>query len=433
MPPTHVLTELVQAQQRGEARGIPSICSAHPLVVEAALRHAQAHGGPVLIEATCNQVNQEGGYTGMTAPDFVAFVHAIADACGFPHDWILLGGDHLGPNPWRTEPAAAAMQKACVLVQSFVRAGFTKIHLDASMKCADDPAGPLAAAVAAGRAALLARAAEEALAGDGVHPCYVIGTEVPVPGGVQGNEEAVEVSRPEDVAETIELTRRAFAEQGVAAAWPRVVAVVVQPGVEFGESSLLPYQPEWAQALARFIEGMPGLVYEAHSTDYQTPAALRALVRDHFAILKVGPALTFALREGYFALEQVEAELAPRRPGAATSGLRAAIEAAMVADPRHWQGYYGGSPAEQAFARAFSLSDRARYYWGAPPVQAAVVCLRANLGDGPLPLPLLSQYLPVQYEAVRRGLLPNHPHALLLDKVQRVLDDYAYASRESRS
>ena len=56
------------------------------------------------------------------------------------------------------------------------------------------------------------------------------------------------------------------------------------------------------------IEQYDRLIFEAHSTDYQTPAALAALVRDHFAILKVGPALTFALREALWALDCIERE-----------------------------------------------------------------------------------------------------------------------------
>ena len=59
------------------------------------------------------------------------------------------------------------------------------------------------------------------------------------------------------------------------------------------------------------------MVFEAHSTDYQTAGALRALVEDRWAILKVGPALTFALREALFALSAIEEELiaAPRARG----------------------------------------------------------------------------------------------------------------------
>ena len=63
----------------------------------------------MLIEATCNQVNQEGGYTGMTPADFRGFVEAIAARVGFDPSRIILGGDHLGPNPWKQLPAEEAL------------------------------------------------------------------------------------------------------------------------------------------------------------------------------------------------------------------------------------------------------------------------------------------------------------------------------------
>ncbi|SFM59064.1 D-tagatose-1,6-bisphosphate aldolase subunit GatZ/KbaZ, partial [Pleomorphomonas diazotrophica] len=120
-------------------RGIPSICSAHPVVIEAAMRHAGRLGLPVLIEATCNQVNQDGGYTGMTPGDFRDFVEVIAKRLGFPFERVILGGDHLGPNPWKKLPATEAMDKAKVMIDAFARAGFTKLHLDTSMGCAGEP------------------------------------------------------------------------------------------------------------------------------------------------------------------------------------------------------------------------------------------------------------------------------------------------------
>ncbi len=94
---------------------------------------------------------------------------------------LILGGDHLGPNPWRALPAAEAMQRAETMVAEYARAGFGKIHLDASMACGGDPER-LSDEVVAERAARLCRAAESAC-GAGVAPVYVIGTEVPVPGG----------------------------------------------------------------------------------------------------------------------------------------------------------------------------------------------------------------------------------------------------------
>ncbi|MEA3336600.1 MAG: D-tagatose-bisphosphate aldolase, class II, non-catalytic subunit [Chloroflexota bacterium] len=425
------LDNIVAAQKAGGSIGIPSICSAHPFVVAAALHHARASDAPVLIESTCNQVNQFGGYTGMTPRDFVAYVYGMADDAGLSHDRIIIGGDHLGPNPWQDEPAVQAMDEARDLVRDCVLAGYEKIHLDASMKLADDDSSePLSKQIAAARAADMAQVAEEAFrqsAGAGA-PRYVIGTEVPIPGGAQEEEGSIRVTQPDDVAETIEITRAAFLARGLEDAWQRVIAVVVQPGVEFGDSSIYDYERMAASPLVGFIEAEPLLVYEAHSTDYQTPAALRQMVEDHFAILKVGPGLTFAFRERVFALAMIEEELLAGEKDVTLSDIRETLDEAMLADSIYWRKHYRGSPREQYFARRYSLSDRSRYYWPVPAVQAALAQLLANLEAHPIPLSLLSQYLPCQYEDVRNHLLDNSPRELILDKIRRVLADYSSAS-----
>ncbi len=425
------LSEIVAAQKRGIALGVTAICSANPFVIEASLRQALAGDAPVLIESTCNQVNQFGGYTGMTPAAFAAFVHAIAGEAGFPPQRIILGGDHLGPGPWQDEPAGRAMDKARILVRDCVLAGYEKIHLDASMKCGDDDsARPLDKAISAQRAADMALVAEEAFrqgGAGGLAPRTIIGTEVPIPGGAQEAAETISITSPDDVAETIEITRQAFVERGLAAAWERVIAVVAQPGVEFGDASLFAYDHQAALDLSRFIEGYDNLIFEAHSTDYQTPAALRQMVEDHFAILKVGPALTFALREAVFALAMIEEEMLGGKAGIKPSRVRETLEAAMLANPQYWRKHYHGEAGEQRFARKYSFSDRSRYYWPLPAVQAALAQLIDNLEGRPIPLTLLSQYLPVQYQRIRNHLLTNAPRELMLDKVRSVLADYAYA------
>lgn len=425
------LRELVTAQKRGESKGIASICSANPLVIEATLRRELAQDRPVLIESTCNQVNQYGGYTGMTPDQFMAYLQRTAEKCHFPVERLIVGGDHLGPNPWQHEPASVAMEKAQTLVGDCVRAGYCKLHLDASMKCADDePGRPLDKLLSAQRVASLALVAEAAfnnLAEDSVAPTYVIGTEVPLPGGAQGREEKMVVTNVDDVAETIELTRQAFAHRGLESAWERVIAVVVQPGVEFGDSILFQYERRQATALTRFIEKQTHLVYEAHSTDYQSVQALKEMVEDHFAILKVGPALTFALREGIFALAMIEEELFSVQQHAKISHVRRILDEAMLAKPSYWQRYYEGDAQEQMLARKYSFSDRSRYYWPEPGVQSALSRLIDNLEKQAPPWTLLSQYMPEQYERVRSGELVSRPRQLLMDKVSRVLADYDFA------
>ena len=97
--------QLVAAQNQGRPVGIYSICSAHPFVLKAAMQQSQDDSSHLLIEATSNQVNQFGGYTGMTPPQFVEYVFGIAQECGFSRSRILLGGDHLGPHVWQDLPA----------------------------------------------------------------------------------------------------------------------------------------------------------------------------------------------------------------------------------------------------------------------------------------------------------------------------------------
>lgn len=411
----HFLDEIIQLQRHGEAKGLASICSAHPWVLKETLKASETRKVR-LIEATCNQVNQFGGYTGMTPADFVRYIHAIAKENNFPFENIILGGDHLGPNVWQKEPADSAMEKSGVMIKDYVQAGFVKIHLDCSMRLGDDPAGPLDPEVYARRAAQLAQIAEAYRLDGFPAPRYVIGTEVPIPGGAQEHETSVSVTKVEDVEQTISVTRDAFIRQGLKSAWERVIALVVQPGVEFGDDFVLEYQPSAARDLSNFIESQ-GMVYEAHSTDYQTREALKNLVRDHFAILKVGPWLTSAFREAVFALAMMENELFP----ATRSNLIQVLDNVMLQHPENWKNYYHGSEEKQAIKRRFSFSDRIRYYWHDAQVQAALETLMGNLGKKPLPLSLLSQFAPRQYEHIRRGEIESTPEAFILDHIRSVL------------
>jgi len=408
----------------GAAVGVYSVCSAHPLIIEAALRCAHTVGSLVLIEATSNQVNQDGGYTGLRPTDFARLVHEIGARVGMPAEQVMLGGDHLGPNCWQHLDADAAMLHAERLVDDYVAAGFRKIHLDCSMPCAGDPQ-PLSDATVAARAARLCAIAEQAWhRAGGAAPVYVVGTEVPVPGGAHAALHELTPTAAAAASVTIEAHRREFESAGLGAVWPRVVGLVVQPGVEFDHYQVVDFRPERLGGLSAVVAAQPHMVYEAHSTDYQTPANLRALVRAHFAILKVGPALSFALREALFALDQIETELLG---SARASGLRKTILAAMSADPRHWQRYYHSTGTQLELDCQYSLSDRIRYYWPQPAVVAALARLFTNLDANPPPLALLSQYLPAGYWAVREGRLRLNARELAMHHVGLVLQQYAHA------
>ena len=394
------------------------------------MQQAICDGTPLLIEATSNQVNQEGGYTGMTPSAFRTYVLQIADAMQFQRDRLILGGDHLGPNPWRHLPAEKAMQHAATMVADYAAAGFTKLHLDASMHCVDDPS-PLPDATIAHRATLLCAAAESAASQAGLPaPIYIIGTEVPPPGGASHSLHGVTVTTCDAVEKTLATHQHFFADAALQSAWERVVAIVVQPGVEFDHDSVIEYEASKASHLQSFLKDHPQFVFEAHSTDYQQAPAYAELIRDGFAILKVGPALTFAMREALFALEAIERDLLP---ASSHSNLSNVIEEVMLAEPGYWKSYYSGSEIEQRILRRYSYSDRIRYYWNHPRIEESLKQLLTNLHARSIPETMLSQHLPQQYDALRAGLITADPRQLIHHKIQTALRPYSAACLGSES
>lgn len=409
-----LLTPIIRAVRKQMGPAIPSVCSAHPDVIAAALRRARAHGLPALIEATSNQVNQFGGYTGMTPADFVRFVHDIAADHGLDRVPLILGGDHLGPHVWRALPAEAAMDHARKMVADFVRAGFTKIHLDCSVGCLDEPAR-LGDAAAAARAAELARVAE-AHAPRVSELSYVVGTEVPLPGGALHDDMPPQPTPPERAAATLAAHRDAFEAAGAGPAWRRVRALVVQPGLEYGPGRVHVLDTRQPDLLSPVLEGNERLCFEAHCVDFQPSGIAADLTRRNFGILKVGAALTFAWREALYALShmQVWQQGGPH--------VCERIEEMMLARPEHWQDHYRGPAATQRLLRHFGYADRIRYYW--PQARAEVQALCDGLDATGVPPPLLLQYLPPDTlaRAARLDLPPAR--AILQAHVEARLDDY---------
>ena len=302
------------------------------------------------------------------------------------------------------------------------------------MPCADDEknsAGLPGVGLVARRSAELCRIAETCSIGK-QRPWYVIGTDVPPPGGSRDTISQLRITPVDEVEETITLTRQAFEDLGLQEAWERVIAVVVQPGVEFGDESVAAYDRKKATPLINFIKKKHTLAYEAHSTDYQTKQALKQMISDRFSILKVGPWLTYAYREVMFALAIMEKEIWASRKTVTLSGLIETIERRMIADPVHWRYHYHGSKGELSLKRKYSYLDRLRYYWPDPEISASLERLMKNYSALKIPEGLLSQYLPLQYEAVVQGRCANSAPDLIEHGIGRVLDIYDFAVSKRR-
>ena len=432
------LKRIVELQKQGKNVGIYSVCSANGYVIEAALKRGLSDNSCVLIESTANQCDQNGGYTGMKPADFKKYVLDIAEKNGFDQNRIFLGGDHLWPLTFAYKDQPEAMADAEELIRHYVSAGFTKIHIDTSMKVnSDDPDVRLSDEIIAGRGARLAQVAENTYRQlaekdpDAIPPVYIIGSEVPIPGGAVGSEDnGVQVTKVEDFKNTVAAFKNAFQNAGLGQdVWERVIAVVVQPGVEEKDSGCTEYDREKAKDLMASIKEFPGLVFEGHSTDYQTKIKLRELVEDGVGILKVGPGLTFAMREAMFALENIEKELL-FGTNTEPSKFAETLDAEMLKNDKNWKKHYQGTELELRLKRKYSFSDRCRYYMPVPEVEKAADRLLSNLRTTGIPLNLLSQFMPIQYTKVREGLLENDPVALIEDRITNTIDEYLYATHQ---
>ncbi len=380
------INSLITRNRAGESVGLPCFCTANEQVLRSVFQYANDNQVPAVVEATCNQVNQDGGYTGLKASDFRDWTALLAKEYGVAPDSIILGGDHLGPNPWRHLPATEALEKADVLVADYAKAGFKKIHLDASMACGGETTPSFE--LVAERAARLCKIAEK----NSPNPdelVYIIGTEVPIPGGETDDMDELAVTSVQRLTDTIDTHKEAFDKEGLGHVWPKIVSVVTQPGVDFSHTAIHRFEPDKAADLSTAVKTVDNMTFEAHSTDYQPTEALAELVGKHFFFLKVGPELTFRMREAVFSLANIENHLLPEKD---RSNLIAAIDQAMNENTEYWTPYYRGDKEIIKQLKHFSYSDRIRYYWTVPKVAQALQKLFSNLHNKKLPETIVSQY-----------------------------------------
>lgn len=424
-----MIDSIVQKNRNTNKQALICICSAHQDVIHAAFSFLQKNPDVCLsIESTVQQVNQDGGYTGMQPADYVRMVREIAVQYHVAHDTYILAGDHLGPNAWKHLSSKEAMAKSLILVEEYVKAGYTKIHIDPSMSCADDPT-PLPVETIAERTAMMIEIAEKTAItnfGNSDKLFYVVGTEVPIPGGSQEHEDHVSVTPLNEVQNTISLIKESLKKYNLSHIWTKVRGIVVQPGVEFGDDFVFRYIKGQAKSILPAIQDEKHLVYEAHSTDYQTTESLNALVQDHFAILKVGPELTFAWREALYALDMIAQEnpCIIQKPA-----MRQFVEQEMLHMPKYWDMYYKGTAEELAFKRVYSLSDRIRYYWALPSISQKIQH-SISIFDKGLSYSLISQYLPWVLEfGEKYHQTEFSSKQILIWSVERIIQKYFNATQ----
>ena len=434
----HPIKEIISKRQLNIPAGIASFCTANKIVIETILEYSKKYDDYVLIEATSNQVNQFGGYTNMTPSDFVDYVYDIADSVGFPKEKIILGADHFGPLVWSDKSENEAMDNAKELVRQAVLAGYTKIHLDTSMRLGnDDLNSKLSDEVIAKRGVQLYKVCEDAFKQrieefpNAVHPVYVIGSEVPIPGGEFEEVDSLQITLPEDFINTVNAYEKEFEKESIDNAWENIIAVVVQPGVEFSNVDIHLYERDKSKDLSNVLLEYPNLVFEGHSTDYKPAVKLKEMVEDGVAILKVGPACTYALREALFSLSMIENEMVNEDDQ--RINFMDKLDEIMVKNPKDWQNYYFGSELDKKLSRKYSFSDRSRYYFSKEEIESNINELFNKLDEYDLPLGMIKQYFPNAFKKILTEKYPSDSKSLVKSNIIDVIEDYLFATKVNKN
>ena len=203
---------------------------------------------------------------------------------------------------------------------------------------------------------------------------------------------------------------------------PGLDIYINKPGVEFDNDGVIEFVSEKARALSETILQYKRIVFEGHSTDYQTPYSLRKMVESGVFILKVGPELTFAYREALTGMEKILNEINGYH------GFSDALLTAMNDNDANWHNHYVNNAKTLQIYQQYSFSDRCRYYLGDIRVKKAIEELKDRFNKSTIPLFLVHQFLPFQYCKIRDCNMKLNFDAIVDDMVSLVLDNYRYAS-----
>ena len=343
-------------------KALPSFCTSNIEVIKSILFFCHIKKLPCLIECTSNQVNQHGGYTNKTPKMFIKEILSISKKIKFNSKKLFLGGDHLGPLPWKKRSKTVAIKNSISLINDYLDQKFCKIHIDTSIKCKNDEYI---------NSDIIFERTNEILNNDNIKKkikdkFLVVGTEVPLSGSGD-NENIIKTSKKQIETEVIKF-KKILKKQNLK---NNIFGLVIEPGMKYMHSSVT--KPNFTNFTnKKNISKKNNFVYEAHSTDYQSKKILKQLVKNNFKFLKVGPELTYSYSRSLFFMENIEKNNFKLK----NSNIKKIIFSSMLKNRKYWEGYYEKKTPELLLN---SKLDRMRYYFNSKPVVNSIKTLKKNI------------------------------------------------------
>ena len=342
-------------------RALPSLCTSNLDVLKTAIYFCKKKNFPILIESTSSQVNQQGGYSGKKPKDFFYSVNKIAKKINFPKKNLHIGGDHLGPLPWKNLSSKIALHNSIRLINDCLKSNYSKIHIDTSIKCSSDKVLTSQEIFLITKTILNKIKKNKKLR----KAFLVIGTEVPLSGG--NDKSKLKLTSKSQIFHDVEKFKRIRIGN-------KPFGLVIEPGMKFMHYTIL--SPKFKNfKKKKLISKRFNFVFEAHSTDYQSLSCLKNLVKNNFKFLKVGPELTFYMTRALFFMEELEKKYFSKNK----SNIKQKIFIEMMQNKKHWNSYYSG---RKKFLKKLILNsrlDRIRYYLNKEKIEKSKKILEENI------------------------------------------------------
>jgi len=347
---------------------LPSFCTANFNVIKILIIFAKHHNLPILLESTSNQVNQFGGYTGLTPKEFYKKISKLKKKIKINKKQVMIGADHLGPLPWKKFNSKVALKNAKTLIKKCIALKYDKIHIDSTIICKDDKS--LNLNFIRSRSEEIFNTVPKKNIKD---VFFVFGSEVPFAGG--GNNSKPKPSKLNNIKTDYSLYNSVLKNLNINK--KNKFSLVIEPGMAFSNSKvILPKLEKFRKRLS--FSKKNNFSYEAHSTDYQKLKTLKKLVKNNFRFLKVGPELTFYFYQAIKKMEEIEHMYCNKK-----SNIEYELINAMQRDDKYWKDYYKGTKNKIKFLKLNSYLDRMRYYWDSKKVKKSMNKLIKNINTIP--------------------------------------------------
>ncbi len=358
--------------ETGVKRTIFAACPNSLSVIRAALRSAKRCNAPVKFAATLNQVDLDGGYTGLTPSEFVKTIRVHARNLNVTSP-VIIAIDHGGP--WLKDlharenwPYAKTMDAVKKSFEAAIVAGYDLIHVDPTVDISSSVRKRIDIEVVAERTLELIEHTEFFRRQNNFpRLSYEVGTEE-----VHGGLADLDVFK-----RFLELLKHGLVQRKLTNVWP--CFVVGKVGTDLHTST---FDPLVARQLTEIAKGFGSLIKGHYSDNVTNP---EAYPESGMGAANIGPEFTEREYDGLIELEHIEKDLFEEGKIPKPSFIKNKLWESVIKSGR-WRkwlqddenpdDFYANTPERQEWL----IKTGCRYVWEDPEVVSARTRLYQHIG-----------------------------------------------------